>query len=74
MLPWRPSMKGWPMKKPDKALREVWGWKDKVYRKYSHLSPEEYLQKIKDNAEKLLSTKKIKLKEVSSEKNHRKIA
>jgi hypothetical protein len=62
------------MKKADKALKEVWKWKEKVYQEYNHLTADEYIRKMKINAEKLLSSNKIKLKEISLEKGHRKIA
>jgi hypothetical protein len=53
------------MRKTDKSLREVWGWKDKVYQEFTQFSPEEYIQKMKNNAEKVLSANKIKLKEIT---------
>ena len=62
------------MKKTDKALMEVWKWKEKVYRDYSRLTADEYIERMKGNAEKLLSGNKIKLKEMSLEKGSRKIA
>jgi hypothetical protein len=64
----------WPMGKTDKSLEEVLGWKDKVYQEYNEFSPEEYIQKMKNNAEKLLSANKIELKEITLERKHRKIA
>jgi hypothetical protein len=62
------------MKKTDKALMEVWKWKEKVYQEYNQLTAEEYIRKMKSNAEKLLAGSKIELKEISLEKGHRKIA
>jgi hypothetical protein len=38
------------MKKPDKSLREVWGWKEKVFQEYGQYSSREYIQKMKNNA------------------------
>jgi hypothetical protein len=62
------------MKKPDKSLREVWGWKEKVFQEYGQFSSQEYIQKMKNNTEKLLSTNNIKLKDLSLERKQRKIA
>jgi hypothetical protein len=62
------------MKKPDKSLREVWGWKEKVFQEYGQFSSEEYIQKMKNNADKLLTANKLKLQEISLQRKNRKIA
>jgi len=48
------------MRKYDRSLIEVWEWKEKVYHDVRDLSPEEYLVKIKNDADKILSESHIK--------------
>jgi hypothetical protein len=62
------------MKKTDKALNEVWKWKEKVYREYHPLTADEYIRKMRNNADKILTASKIKLLELSLDKGNRKIA
>ena len=53
------------MGKYDKSLIEVWEWKEKVYQNVKNLSPEEYIEKIKNDADKIFSEKGIKLTSIS---------
>jgi len=62
------------MKNYDKSLKEVWEWKESVYQDVRNLSPKEYIKKIKEDAENILSEKHIKLTSVSSKKERRKYA
>jgi hypothetical protein len=45
-----------------------------VFQEYGQFSSQEYIQKMKNNAEKLLSNNNIKLKDLSLERKQRKIA
>jgi hypothetical protein len=54
------------MRKYDKSLIEVWEWKEQVYQDVKNLSTEEYIEKIKNDTDKMLSEKGIKLIPVSA--------
>ena len=43
------------MKKYDKSLLEVWEWKEKVYQDVKDLTAEEYIEKVRKDADKILS-------------------
>jgi len=62
------------MKRYDKSLIEVWEWKEKVYREVKDMSPSEYVKKIKNDAEKILSNSHIKLPTVAISKRRQKVA
>lgn len=62
------------MKRYDKSLVEVWEWKEQVYRDVKDLPPNEYLKKIKTDAEKILSESHINLNPISLIEKHRKAA
>ena len=53
------------MKKYDKSLVEVWEWKNKTYNDLKNLSTKKYIEKIKNNAEKILKDYQISLKTLS---------
>jgi hypothetical protein len=57
--------------KYDKSLLEVWEWKEKVYQEVRELSAKEYVEKIRNNADRILSDNRIKLVPVSLKKEHR---
>jgi len=59
------------MKKYDKSLLEVWEWKEKVYQEVRELSAKEYVEKIRNGADRILSDNRIKLVPVSLKKEHR---
>lgn len=59
------------MKKYDKSLIEVWGWKDAVYKDTKNLTSAEFMMRIRRSAEKLLAKHKITLKTIkTSDLNH----
>lgn len=62
------------MKKYDKSLLEVWEWKEKVYYEVKDLSAQEYIRKIKDDADGLLSSAQIHLTHLASKKERRRAA
>jgi len=62
------------MKRYDKSLIEVWEWKEKVYREVKDMAPSEYVKKIKNDAEKILSNSHIKLPTVAISKRRQKVA
>jgi hypothetical protein len=62
------------MKKYDKSLIEVWEWKERVYDDVKGLTPEEYIERIKGDADRILSDALIKLTPVSPKKEHQKAA
>ena len=49
------------MRKYDKSLIEVWEWKERVYSEFKNLTTKEYLKRLKDDADKILSERHIKL-------------
>jgi len=58
------------MKKYDKSLIEAWGWKEKVYEDIKNLTPEQYINKIKEDSDRILSNAHIELPPVSKKKEH----
>jgi len=50
------------MRKYDKSLIEVWEWKEKVYLDIKDLKAKEYVDKIREDTDKILSDRHIKLK------------
>jgi len=62
------------MKRYDKSLIEVWEWKENIYREVKDLAPSEYVKKIKNDAEKILSDSHINLNTVVITEKHRKAA
>ena len=62
------------MRKYDKSLIEVWEWKEKVYHDVKDLTPEQYINKVKEDADRMLSDALIKLTPVSKKKGHQKAA
>ena len=52
----------------DKSLTEVWEWKEKVYREVNGLTVKEHVEKLRNDAEKILSKNGIKLTPISLEK------
>jgi len=49
------------MEKYDKSLLEVWEWKEKVYQDVKDLTAEEYVEKVRKDADKILSNGLINL-------------
>ncbi len=62
------------MKKYDKSLIEVWEWKEKVYHDVKDLSANEYIEKVKEDAAKILTESQIKLKTISLKEKQQKVA
>jgi len=62
------------MRKYDKSLTEVWDWKEKVYEDVKDLSADKYIEKLKKDADKMLSDSHIKLTPVALKKKHHKVA
>ena len=61
------------MKKYDKSLLEVWEWKEKVYQDVKDLTAQEYVEKVRKDADKILSTGLINLTPVALKKEPHKI-
>ena len=62
------------MKSYDKSLIEVWEWKERVYRDVKDLTAKEYVEKVRNDADKILSESAIKLTLFPLKKEHQKIA
>jgi ribosomal protein L15 len=62
------------MRKYDISLIEVWEWKEKVYYDVKDLSAKEYIERIKEDATKILTEGKIELKTISLKEKQQKIA
>ncbi|MBI4653961.1 MAG: hypothetical protein HY752_03080 [Nitrospirae bacterium] len=62
------------MKKYDKSLIDVWEWKEKVYHDMKDLSAKEYIERIKDDATKILRKGQIELKTISLKEKKQKVA
>lgn len=60
------------MKNYDKSLLEVWEWKEHVYNDVKKLSAKEYVDRIRQDAEKLLGESSILLKSISARPVHQK--
>ena len=61
------------MENYDSSLIEVWDWKEKVYQDIKDLTTKEYTEKIKKDAEKILSEGSIELPKVFLNKKLQKI-
>ena len=61
------------MRKYDNSLLEVWEWKEKVYQDIKDLSDKEYIEKVKNDADKILSEFGLKLIAVSLRKEYQRI-
>lgn len=61
------------MRKDDTSLVEVWEWKERVYQEVKGLSTKEYIEKVRNDADKILSESAIKLTPVPLKKEHQKI-
>jgi hypothetical protein len=57
------------MQKYDKSLLEVWEWKEKVYQDFKGLTVEEYVKKVREEADAILAKYNIKLRRVESRKD-----
>ena len=62
------------MKRYDKSLTEVWEWKEKVYQDVKELTAEDYLEKLRGDAERILSENQAKLTPISLKKDLQKVA
>jgi hypothetical protein len=62
------------MKKYDKSLTEVWDWKEQVYQDVKGLTVQDYLEKLRQDAEKILSENHVKLAPVFFKKELQKVA
>lgn len=62
------------MRKYDRSLIEVWEWKEKVYHDVKDLSAKEYIERIKEDATKILAEGQIELKTVSLKEKQQKVA
>jgi hypothetical protein len=62
------------MRKYDKSLIEVWEWKEKVYHDVKDLSAKEYIEKIINDADKILADSQIKLKTILLKEKHQKVS
>ena len=61
------------MRNYDKSLIEVWEWKEKVYHDVKNYNAKEYVEKVRNDADKILSDGGIKLASISFKKAHQKI-
>ena len=62
------------MKRYDKSLTEVWDWKDQVYQDVKGLTTQDYLEKLRRDAERILSENEVKLSSISVKKELQKVA
>jgi vacuolar-type H+-ATPase subunit E/Vma4 len=62
------------MSKYDKSLVEVWEWRQKVHDELKGLTNEEYVKRVREQADTILAKYNIKLKRVETNKDHQKIA
>ena len=56
--------------KIDKALEEVWAWKEKIYQETKDMTMEDRVKTIKESAVKINQRYGLNLKIVSGEKKH----
>ena len=61
------------MKSYEKSLTEVWEWKEKVYQDVKDLTTEDYLEKLRGDAERILSENHAKLTPISLKKDLQKV-
>jgi len=62
------------MKRYDKSLMEVWRWKEQVYQDVKGLATEEYLEKVRRDAQRILSENHVELNPISLKKGLQKVA
>jgi len=62
------------MRRYEESLTEVWEWKEKVYQDVKDLTTEDYLEKLRGDAERILSENHTKLTPISSKKGLQKVA
>jgi hypothetical protein len=62
------------MKTYDKSLIEVWDWKDKIYNETKGLSSEDYIKKLKIDADNILSNNQISLIPISFSDKQKNVA
>jgi len=61
------------MRNYDNSLIEVWKWKERVYEDTKGMSAKEYVEKVRSDANKILSENAIELTPISSlKKEHQK--
>ncbi|OHC01307.1 MAG: hypothetical protein A3H23_10120 [Planctomycetes bacterium RIFCSPLOWO2_12_FULL_40_19] len=61
------------MRNYDNSLIEVWKWKEMVYEDTKGMSAKEYVEKVRSDANKILSENAIELTPISSlKKEHQK--
>jgi len=56
------------MKKYDKSLVEVWGWRQKVHEELKGLTAEEYVKKVREDADVAFAKYGIELERVEPKK------
>ncbi|MGR3311559.1 MAG: hypothetical protein ACUZ77_12405 [Candidatus Brocadiales bacterium] len=61
------------MKNYDKSLLEVWEWKESIYQDVKDLTAKEYVEKVRNDADKILSESAIKLTSIPFKREHQKI-
>jgi len=61
------------MKKYDKSLSEVWDWKEQVYQDVKGLTAQDYIEKLKRDAERIFSENHVKLNPISLKKELQKV-
>ena len=62
------------MKKYDKSLVEVWEWRKKVHEELKGLTNEEYVKRVREEADAAIAKHGIKLERVETKQNLSKIA
>jgi len=62
------------MRTHDKSLTEVRGWKDKIYEETNELSIDEFVHKIKEQADSILPINRIELASTSLSEKRQKVA
>ena len=62
------------MRTYDKSLMEVWEWKEKVYGEVKGLSTKDYIRKIKNDADAVLSKSRVELISTSFSDKRKKVA
>ncbi|MDP2211513.1 MAG: hypothetical protein Q8J63_07250 [Candidatus Aquicultor sp.] len=60
------------MSKYDKSLTEVWKWKESVYQDVKDLTPKEFIDKIKRDADQVLKESAIELETIPAKEDRRK--
>jgi hypothetical protein len=56
------------MEKYDKSLTEVWEWRRKLHEDLKNLTPKEYVEKIREDTDRIIKEKGLKLKIVKSKR------